>query len=60
MPTLYASPSARQYLTTPEKRPSRQSTINFDSTLSGTLIRMQAPEGEVSSILTDKSRFTPF
>jgi hypothetical protein len=52
--------SARQYLATPEKRPSRQSTISFDSTLTGTLIRMHAPEREVSSILTESSRAVPF
>src|ERR1700685_4222130 len=51
MPMTNAIPSLRQFRATPEKSSLCHLIVSLDPTAMGVLIRMQTPEGDVSSIL---------
>src|ERR1700691_1407103 len=51
MPMTNATPSLRQFGATPEKSSLCHLIVSLDPTAMGVLIRMQTPEGDVSSIL---------
>src|SRR5579863_2942248 len=51
MPMTNVTPSVRQFRATPEKSSRCHRIVSLDPTAMGVLIRMQTPEGDVSSIL---------
>ena len=55
MPNRYCPPSFRQYLVVPKYSSHRPLIFTLDPTLTGTPTRIQAPEGDLSSIFAVES-----